>query len=110
VTAPHLCAQWEDALRSFKTKLASGQDVFGPLIRKHLLANQHRVTALLLPDPALAARTEESEKQRLEAVRSGMKPEQVGRSALCCVTCWIVFCYVTGCAVIWGGLWIVDVW
>lgn len=25
--------QWEDALNSFKAKLAKGQDVFGPLIK-----------------------------------------------------------------------------
>lgn len=42
--------QWEDALSSFKAKLASGQDVFGPLIKKYLLANGHRVTVELLPD------------------------------------------------------------
>ena len=37
-----VCLQWEDALASFKTRLASGQDVFGPLIRKYLLDNKHR--------------------------------------------------------------------
>eukprot|EP00983_Pelagomonas_calceolata_P135178 1162133-Pelagomonas_calceolata.AAC.1 len=37
-----LAAQWEDALASFKARLASGEDVFGPLIRKYLLDNKHR--------------------------------------------------------------------
>jgi hypothetical protein len=37
--------QWEDALASFKAKLASGQDVFGPLIQQFLLDNQHRYSS-----------------------------------------------------------------
>ena len=39
---PSCKLQWEDALASFKTRLASGEDVFGPLIRKYLLDNKHR--------------------------------------------------------------------
>ncbi len=43
----HCCSpaqplQWEDALKSFKTKLASGEDVFGPLIQRYLTGNMHR--------------------------------------------------------------------
>jgi hypothetical protein len=34
--------QWEDALNHFKSELASGRDVFGPLIHKYLLDNKHR--------------------------------------------------------------------
>ena len=34
--------QWEEALNSFKAKLASGEDVFTPLINKYILNNQHR--------------------------------------------------------------------
>ena len=37
--------QWEDALSSFKSRLASGEDVFGPLIRKYILNNKHRWTS-----------------------------------------------------------------
>lgn len=38
--------QWEDALASFKARLASGEDIFGPLIRKYLLDNKHRCAHL----------------------------------------------------------------
>ncbi|MEW5297561.1 MAG: hypothetical protein WDW36_000765 [Sanguina aurantia] len=69
--------QWEDALQSFKSKLASGEDVFGPLIRKYLLENRHRVTLTMLPDSALAAQVEEQEKARLVAARSGMDDAMV---------------------------------
>ncbi|EFJ46930.1 hypothetical protein VOLCADRAFT_81738 [Volvox carteri f. nagariensis] len=74
---PFTQMQWEDALSSFKSKLASGQDVFGPLIRSFLLDNRHRVTVQLLPDPALAAATEAKERARLEAVRGTMQDEQL---------------------------------
>lgn len=63
--------QWEGALADFKAKLAQGE-VFGPLITKYLLNNQHRVTVNLLPDPALGPQTEAEEKGRLAALRAGM--------------------------------------
>ena len=50
-----------------QNRLASGEDVFGPLIQRHLLANQHRVVVELKPDPALAAAEEAEEKARLKA-------------------------------------------
>jgi hypothetical protein len=34
--------QWEEALGHFKSRLAKGEDVFGPLIHKYLLKNNHR--------------------------------------------------------------------
>jgi len=69
--------QWEDALTSFKAKLASGQDVFGPLIHKYLLDNKHRVTVALLPDSELGARTEAEERAALDAKMAAMGPSDV---------------------------------
>ena len=43
--------------------------MFGPLIDKYLLANQHRVTVQLLPDQQLAAKEEEQEKAELAAFK-----------------------------------------
>ncbi|KAG2493609.1 hypothetical protein HYH03_008126 [Edaphochlamys debaryana] len=74
---PFTQMQWEDALKSFKAKLSSGSDVFGPLIRRFLLDNPHRVTVALLPDPAKAAATEAKERARLDAVRGAMGEQQV---------------------------------
>ena len=50
-------------------RIASGEDVFGPLIEKYLLANKHRVTVELLPDQKLAAKEDEEEKAQLAAFK-----------------------------------------
>lgn len=50
-------------------RIASGEDVFGPLIEKYLLANKHRVTVELLPDQQLAAKEDEAEKAELAAFK-----------------------------------------
>lgn len=60
------CAQWIKDLEHFKGRLESGEDVFGPLIRRYLLDNGHRVTVEMLPDTELAAKQEEEERQRLQ--------------------------------------------
>jgi len=68
---------WEAALTSFKARLASGADVFGPLINRYLLDNPHRVTVTLLPDAGLGGRIEAEEAGRLAAARAAMGPAQV---------------------------------
>lgn len=50
-------------------RIASGEDVFGPLIDKYLLSNKHRVTVELLPDQQLAAKEDEAEKAELAAFK-----------------------------------------
>ena len=52
-----------------QSRIASGEDVFGPLIEKYLLANKHRVTVQLLPDQQLAAKEDEAEKAELAAFK-----------------------------------------
>lgn len=49
----------------------------GPLIRKYLLDNGHRVTVELRPDPALGDAIEAAEQERLAAVRAGMSEEEL---------------------------------
>ena len=58
-------------------RLASGEDIFGPLIRKYLLDNRHRVSVEMLPDKDLAAQREAAERDRLAAMRSAMGPEDL---------------------------------
>jgi hypothetical protein len=48
---------------------------------RFLLNNRHRVSVVMLPDPALAARTEAAEKERLEAARAALAREQAGALA-----------------------------
>eukprot|EP00879_Flechtneria_rotunda_P006113 GHRR01006426.1.p1 GENE.GHRR01006426.1~~GHRR01006426.1.p1 ORF type:complete len:1001 (+),score=416.66 GHRR01006426.1:475-3477(+) len=76
---PYTPIQWEEALNSFKDKLSAGGDVFGPLIHKYLLDNQHRVTVVMLPDQSLSAKIEEDEKSRLEAIRAQLSEEQLAK-------------------------------
>ena len=58
-------------------RLSSGEDIFGPLIRRYLLDNKHRVSVEMLPDKDLAAQREATEKDRLASVRSAMGPEDI---------------------------------
>ena len=69
--------KWEGPLNHFKERLASGVDVFGDLMDKYLLNNQHRVTVVTLPDSQLGAQIEAKEQQRIESARSQMTAEDV---------------------------------
>ena len=51
--------------------------MFGPLLRKFLLENKHRVSVEMLPDTGLAAQKEAVERERLAAVRAAMGPDDV---------------------------------
>lgn len=61
-----MSSQWINDLEHFKGRLESGEDVFGPLIRRYLLDNGHRVTVEMLPDTELAAQQEQEERARLQ--------------------------------------------
>jgi Zn-dependent M16 (insulinase) family peptidase len=76
---PYVPIQWEDALSSFKQKLEQqgAKNVFGPLIRRFLLDNGHRVTVKLLPDAQLGAEIEAREKARVEQARGGMSAAEI---------------------------------
>ena len=58
-------------------RLASGEDVFGPLLRKFLLNNSHRVTVELLPDSKLGAEQEQSEKAKLKTYQESLSPDAI---------------------------------
>ncbi len=55
-----------------QASLAGGEDVFGPLIRRYLLQNTHKVTVELLPDAKLGAEVEQDEKARLKVSSDSM--------------------------------------
>ena len=74
--APLLSMPDEGELR-MQGRLASGEDIFGPLIRKYLLENRHRVSVEMLPDADLAAQREAAERDRLATARSAMGPEDI---------------------------------
>ncbi|MDZ7344264.1 MAG: insulinase family protein, partial [candidate division KSB1 bacterium] len=64
--------QFESHLTTLKTRLAANQRYFEEMIGQHFLANQHRVTVLLAPDPAMAQREEAAERARLAEARAAM--------------------------------------
>ena len=66
--------KWQEDLAAFKSRLTAGEDVFGPLIRKFLLDNKHRVTVELNPDSNLGKEMETAEKARLEVEREQLAP------------------------------------
>ncbi|KAK9864580.1 hypothetical protein WJX84_000690 [Apatococcus fuscideae] len=68
--------RWTEPLEHFKARLASGEDIFGPLIQKYLLKNSHRIRVDTLPDEELAAKQEADEKQRLGDIRRQMDQTQ----------------------------------
>jgi Zn-dependent M16 (insulinase) family peptidase len=53
--------------------------VFGPLIRRFLLGNKHRVSVVMLPDSSLAAKTEESERAKLDSIRAQLSEQEVSQ-------------------------------
>ena len=62
---------------ALQDRLASGENIFGPLIQKYLLKNQHRVSARVLPDKELAAKQDAAEKEKLQQRMGTMSPQEV---------------------------------
>lgn len=69
--------RWEEPVAHFKQRLANGEDVFGELLDKYIINNQHRVTIVTLPDASLGKKIEEGEKARLLEARSQMTAAEV---------------------------------
>ncbi|HEY7745941.1 MAG TPA: insulinase family protein, partial [Desulfuromonadales bacterium] len=67
--------QLDENLARLRAELAAGP-FFENLIRRHLLANPHRVTLTLHPDPAQGAREEQATAERLERIKAGLDEAQ----------------------------------
>ncbi len=65
-------------LESLRTDLARGR-VFETMIQRDLLDNPHRVTLVLAPDPDLAARTEQAERELVGRLSAGFTDEDRAR-------------------------------
>lgn len=59
-------------LQAAKERIAAEPAWLQQLIRQYLLENQHRVTVTLEPDPDMAARLEQEEKEKLAAIQAKM--------------------------------------
>ncbi len=63
---------FEAPLNAVKTAVADDPRFFEGLIDKYLLANQHRVTLVLQPEPGLGERREAAEREELAGIRAGL--------------------------------------
>ncbi|MEW5827910.1 MAG: insulinase family protein [Chloroflexota bacterium] len=70
---PIAAIAFEKPLSAIKDKAAAGR-YFEGLIEKYLLANPHRTTIHLVPDPEEGKRIAEAETARLEKARAAMSP------------------------------------
>ncbi|HSG42484.1 MAG TPA: insulinase family protein [Anaerolineales bacterium] len=68
---------FEAPLNAVKDKLSDNERYFEELIQTHLIDNQHRTLLRLIPDPELAARFEEEEKNRLADIRESLTESQL---------------------------------
>jgi Zn-dependent M16 (insulinase) family peptidase len=68
---------FEVPLRAVKQRLAAGERLFEGLIERHLVANPHRTTVILQPDPAQGEREDREEQARLARKRAAMTPADV---------------------------------
>ncbi|MEF2279205.1 insulinase family protein [Deinococcus sp. YIM 134068] len=68
----------EAELGRLREDLRAGR-VFEPMIERDLLDNPHRVTLVLAPDPDLAARTEQAERELVERLSAGFTDEDRAR-------------------------------
>lgn len=66
----------ESALASLRKKIENPQFI-QERIQALLLDNSHRVTLTLRPDPEMAARNQQAEKQRLAAIKDQLSEEQL---------------------------------
>lgn len=68
---------FEAPLAALKARLARGERYFESLIERYLVANAHRTTLLLVPDPQQGQRETEAERTRLEQARAAMSEADV---------------------------------
>merc|ERR1719149_511136 len=69
--------RFEAPLAELKTKLASGEKVFEPLLASLLVDNGHLATIEMVPDASLAEEWAAKERSRLEAAKAAMGEEEL---------------------------------
>ncbi len=68
---------FEAPLQAVKHALAAEPRYFEGLVREHLLANQHRLTVVLEPDPDLQDRQDAAEKARLARAKAALTESEL---------------------------------
>ncbi|MFP4070586.1 MAG: insulinase family protein [Desulfovibrionales bacterium] len=81
---PLALLRFNDPLDRIKSRIKGGEPFFEQLIRENFLANTHRSTVFLTPDPDLGQRREKKERARLAEIRTGLSREdfeKIGKEA-----------------------------
>jgi Zn-dependent M16 (insulinase) family peptidase len=74
---PLLPLAFEAPLARVKERVASRERYFESLISQHLIANPHRTTTIVTPDPTQAQREAGEERDRLDAARAKMSQAEI---------------------------------
>jgi Zn-dependent M16 (insulinase) family peptidase len=69
--------RFEAALKELKSDLSSGQPVFQELLKKYLVANEHRVTVEMKPDATLEQKAVAAEEARLAAIKETLTTDDI---------------------------------
>jgi len=73
---PMALLSFETPLAAVKSNSSASQRYFESLIDRYLINNQHRVTLILSPDPALDEKQAAEERERLQKIGSELSREQ----------------------------------
>jgi presequence protease len=71
---------FEEPLAQVKETLTADPAHLQQLIRQHFLDNPHRVAIILKPDPEHAARLEQEERDKLDAIKAQMSAEELAQT------------------------------
>ena len=74
---PLALVAFEKPLENIKTAIASNPSFFEEMIERVFLANPHRTTVILSPDPELGDRRSAEERERLSHARDSMNEKQL---------------------------------
>jgi len=75
--SPTDALRFEEPLANLKKRLAAGEDVFGGLLDRLIVSNEHRVTVELVPDEELGQAQKAEEEAVLAAAKSKMNEDQI---------------------------------
>jgi Zn-dependent M16 (insulinase) family peptidase len=77
--APTDALRFEAPLAKLKSRLEAGEKVFEQLLQKLIVANGHRSTVELVPDPAMAKRQQEQEESVLASVKEKLTDDDIAK-------------------------------
>uniref|UniRef100_A0A7S2CTU1 Peptidase M16C associated domain-containing protein n=1 Tax=Haptolina brevifila TaxID=156173 RepID=A0A7S2CTU1_9EUKA len=75
--SPTDALRFEAPLANLKSRLSAGEDVFGVLLDRLIVSNEHRVTVELVPDETLAQAQKAEEEAELAAAKAQMNEAQI---------------------------------